>query len=133
MREVKFRGQAKYDGQWVYGYYVKRNGYDYGIIYEPNGLGHDVYPETVGIYTGLKDKNGKEIFNSDFLKDTQGNIYLVVWREDLASFGIEKNGWMFTHFFGEGIEASEVEVIGNIYENPELLSNKEDLENGQKH
>ena len=68
-------------------------------------------------YTGLKDKNGKEIYEGDLLKQK----IIVKWNEKFASWCLYREGWMFTHWFGESCNPEECEIIGNIYENPELL------------
>ena len=86
-------------------------------------------------YTGLKDKNGKEIYHLDIIKtdcETQfGKVEgesTVVWSDRYLGFGIEGpfvDGWgvrSFTSMF----YLSEIEIIGNIYENPELLEEKDE-------
>lgn len=72
-------------------------------------------------FTGLYDKNGKEIYEGDFIVSKHGDIMLVVWREDLASFALRKDGWMFDHYFGEAVNPKDCEVIGNVFSNPELV------------
>ena len=74
--------------------------------------------ENVMQFTGLLDKNSKEIYEGDILTD---NI-VVKWRDDWASFALDKYGWMHDHYFGEGVNAKDIEIIGNIYENPDLLT-----------
>lgn len=74
-------------------------------------------------FTGLHDKHGKEIYHKDFIKSNGGDIMLVVWRDDLASFALRKKGWAYDHYFGEAVDPGNTEVVGNIYTNPELIEN----------
>jgi uncharacterized phage protein (TIGR01671 family) len=76
-------------------------------------------------YTGLKDKNGKEIYESDILRfNPTDDACLIIWRQICASFCARKTGWTFDHYFGEAFDSSDCEIIGNIYQNPELVEVK---------
>lgn len=79
------------------------------------------YPETpVMQFTGLLDKTGKEIYEGDIIKAGEDKM-LLRWSEVYASFVLRKEGWAFSHFFGEACSPEDCEIIGNIHENPELL------------
>lgn len=126
MREILFRGKDPESGEWYYGYYVKRNDGDGGsLILEDYFLEsyEIVKPETVGQYTGLTDKNGAKIFDGDILEgDLEDRLdpgakwrSIVVW----GTFG-----WMCKDrqtLPMDEFDILEGEVIGNIYDNPELV------------
>jgi hypothetical protein len=109
-REIKFRAWSIEKQCWAY----------FGINDVPNWV-HLVEVEQ---YIGLHDKNGKKIFEGDLFKDSTG-ISLVTWNEYFASFCLRRNGWMYDHFFGEAVDPEDGEIIGNRYENPELLTIEE--------
>lgn len=150
MREILFRGKSTDTGAWVYGYYCGPFGdfdeHEICDIADTTCSRVDVDPETVGQYTGLKDKNGKRIFEGDIIAfpDTgedgyeykEGydftNIAAVCWnngRWELEDFRDENSGvkddmddW---HKDFIGIFPCS-EVIGNIHDNPELIGGKEE-------
>lgn len=133
MREVKFRGKRKDNGEWIKGYLVvdeisdkyyifpSGNSCNEQDILGKEGLLHiltfEVIPETVGQYTGLKDKNRTEIYEGDIVQ--QYNIKAngtIIYK--YGQFGIVALGMFWN------IHSSQTEVIGNIHDNPELLEVK---------
>lgn len=128
MKPIEFRGKRKDNGKWVYGYYVYDGVSGKSFIIseieetEKEGLArvlmYEVIPETVGQYTGLKDRNGKKIFKGDVVKKTPYN--LVVTFEDGAYIIKEPTGFGQTrrHLYHV---ATDIEIIGNLYKNLELL------------
>lgn len=78
-------------------------------------------PKTIGQYTGLTDKNGKMIFEGDIVEYPEG-IAEITWEETEALFGIKQDNDVcdFNSYWGQNLE-----VIGNVYDNPELLKGEE--------
>lgn len=127
MREILFRGKRTDNSEWVYGNYcgaeyLTTKGIEHLIIEVPrSGSSAKVLPETVGQYIGVTDINGKPIFEGDIVKygDT---IHKVVFeqRNGTAYFGLVYNE-LETLPFGHYQDLKQIEVIGNIHDNPELL------------
>ncbi|MDD5454052.1 MAG: YopX family protein [Candidatus Ratteibacteria bacterium] len=112
MDEIKFRQPIWEDGKLTkWHYWGFRGGKIQFTINQ-----HESY-----LFTGKKDKKGKEIYEGDFLKD-DNNLYLIKWSEEQAGIMIARKGWMYDHFITEMNDLKELEVVGNILENPELLS-----------
>lgn len=125
-REIKFRAKVKHhdpmrnpENGWVEGYYFQdlTQGKMRHYIFEPP-CSWEVIPETVGQFTGLLDKNGKEIYEGDvviFDNHLQG-ISQVVY--DYAGFDVVSNNYRTTL---RPMMNNHMRVVGNIYDNPELL------------
>ena len=112
MREILFRGKRKKgDKRWVEGDLL--HGYSgFGITNRYYaGSSFEVDPETVGQYTGLTDKNGARIFEGDIVKISNDEIFEVKYEDGGFTAGLFLGDWDYGH----------VEVIGNIYDNPELV------------
>lgn len=121
MRDILFRGKNIRTGEWEYGDFL-RNANGKSFIrkeYEGIDIFIEVYPETVGQYTGLKDCNEYKIFEGDVLQDLDdGALLEAEWNEDEASFcAPEINDYCC---YGAN-EMVCFEVIGNKWDNPELL------------
>jgi len=124
MREIKFRAKARYGGDWIYGALLKDNVFTYVLSGNPKvtmGLQitkevEEVLPETVGQYTGLKDKNGKMIFEGDVIhvdNYDEGWDSIVEFKGGAFAADVEGKDYDYTAI---GWLEYEVEVIGNIHE-----------------
>lgn len=130
MREIIFRGKNPDNGKWYEGAYSPHNWDFFGMKSEIpqiiinsedkylDGKWIEVIPETVGQYTGLKDKNGKKVFEGDIC-DCYGDIGVIEFDEEDS---------MFIYTYAENVSTNfgclygtELEVIGNVFDNPELL------------
>ena len=146
MREILFRGKRLDNGEWVQGrniltlildqseeleVYIAQSGAGYsadideaGNLLLTKGELYKVDPETVGQYTGLKDKNGTKIFEGDIVKRLFyfGLPVLSVVTFKNGAFGLEWNRGKVKEFSAfTSICNCTYEVIGNIYDNAELL------------
>lgn len=114
MREILFRGQWAHNNQWVEGFYVVDYTENHSA-YIVNSQGRFlIVHKSVGLYTGLKDKNGTRIFEGDIFINPSDprHKYVVCW---------EDGGFPWFCHEGSGFDAEEIEIIGNIHDNPEFL------------
>ena len=141
MREILFRGKMD-NGEWVYGSFCMDAleqfnglcGIDGFIRLYDKGKGkmqtYEVDRETVGQYTGLMDKNGKRIFEGDIVAqnwydydeprdDSFGKVVFCEYDCSFSVMDVNKDGFMPLGRCGS--YHWEVEVIGNVHDNPELL------------
>ncbi len=148
MRPIIFRGKRLDNGEWVEGDYFRKYIYD---RYDNGSLHHligwqvtdndgekfndyeDVDPDTVGQYTGMKDKNGKKIFEGDIFKDYSGIVRSVfrvpgglAFEDNPVSFGYDHRSPVYPYSsIAEMQNASWLsqccEIIGNIHDHPDLL------------
>lgn len=120
MTEIIFRGKRLNDGEWVDGNFVKGCIDDFAYIVEFGNKDLcrnyvEVIPETVGQYTGFDDKNGKKVFEGDILK-------AEIWWEQGGCYPHTETRFIeatFPNMYKNHFE--KFEVVGNIYDNPELL------------
>ena len=145
MREILFRGKRLDNGEWVYGWpfadtadcslkkagkcQCPHDGSEYFIVEWDDDF-HEyeerqVIPNTVGQYTGLKDKNGKMIFEGDIIESHYDSLYpdnvtieVVKWYQN--GWCIQEGNFLPDSLYGES-DLTVSKVIGNIYDNPYLL------------
>ncbi len=129
MLDTLFRGKREDNGEWVYGYYVKLPSAagSVCIMHVPAGNPDEhneqyyVVPETVGQYIGVKDKNSNKIFEGDICHFYGGDYYGNSW--DTSHFCVIE---FCTECFWYLEKAEYIEIIGNVYDNPELIGGKDD-------
>ena len=131
-----FRGKRTDNGEWVIG-----NRIDDGVtgqvfihaagnsVNESDKVGEDGYlqfvafevdPSTICQCTGHDDKNANLIFEYDIVKFEE-HIGVVMWDEESASYCVKVPRYVFPYFFGTSCFADKLEIVGNKFDNPELL------------
>lgn len=131
-----FKAKRADNGEWVIGFYahIYKKHYIYTGQIIHGGLydiaeRFEVDPSTICQCTGLRDKNGKLIWKNDIVKDEHGNFYKAFWQNNYYQFS-----WVCvkTDVFSIGtkwdlwsIKSFEIEVIGNAFDNPELVESEE--------
>lgn len=121
MRTIKFRGKTTANGHWVYGCLIN---YDDNVISISNRKSNPwVDPATIGQFTGLTDRNGKEIYEGDIIS-LRGYVAEVRWNNNICAFCIRFSfeSELGTSPLGSWIDSRRrCRVIGNIHDNPELM------------
>jgi uncharacterized phage protein (TIGR01671 family) len=123
MRTIKFRGKRVNRREWVYSTesFVQT---DEGICMGLYNEEKDVIPDTVGQFTGLYDKNGKEIYEGDIMNNpTSENVGVIQWNSALCQFQLSWQNMLTAADIVFMVMCGSL-VIGNIHDNPELLTNK---------
>jgi hypothetical protein len=145
--EYLFRGKRVDNGKWMYGYPWGDNGAGFPDIITNKDGAYQVDPDTVGLCSSLPDKNGKKIFQGDIIlwgdkqaREAGGAVYAVVEFRS-GCFGISESGRFheFWHYLADKWDDTEItvgmwgdmpieqyfracfEVVGNRWDNPELL------------
>lgn len=141
MRDILFRGKCMYTGKWVEGYLVKISEDDYRIATEEDinwsytklgdydGVMTCVNPETICQYTGMTDKNGNKIWENDVCStDLKRRYKIVRFRNGCFMYNVNDGGEDYYDIMmpiEPLVDSDEfTEVIGNIFDNPELLKNE---------
>lgn len=141
MREILFRAKRKDNNEWVEGYYIyhiKRTLCVAGDSIKPEDEQHvimcdgfsdwnmprgtvcfDIHPETICQFTGMLDRNGRRIWENDIVRS--GTDMVVKWSERFAGWCLYQNRWLYEHYFGEAVDEEDCEVVGNVFDNQELL------------
>lgn len=129
-RQIIFRGYNRKNNKWLYGYYIVNRGQHFICpegVQNPLASWEDfvVEEESVGEYTGVKDKENRKIYEGDIIGGSNGSINgrewpfkrVIKWKEDRQGFNTPS--WVYmdrTHYYN---------VIGNVYQNKELLEDEE--------
>lgn len=125
MRDILFKAKRIYDGKWVEGsvYRISEKHNPFIMLKDSFGESYEVDEDTICQYTGLADKNGNRIWENDVVKCNYNDygekgtyIGKVIFREDTCTFVVTDGKNTDYEWWNE-----EKEVIGNIFDNPELI------------
>ena len=146
MRTIKFRGKNTNKNEWVNGDLVVVEDGMHNVVrakiithcftksfqggdFDHYSISTLVKPESIGQFTGLRDKNGNEIYEGDVIRGKYHTTHLIQYNEKEASFfaySLPISEFSFRgHFYQDWINEFDKVVIGNIHDNPELLKNND--------
>lgn len=130
MITIKFRGKDFETGEWIFGDLIQRLGYYPAILTtyptEEGKVGYAeraVREDTVGQFSTLRDKNGKEIYAGDIIRAGEEKILLEV-RFVRGVFAFLWNGDLDDEFSCNAPTQEWAEVVGNIHDNPKMIKRK---------
>lgn len=118
------------NGEWVQGFLHCKDNKWYISNKAGAPFAYEVRPDTLCQCTGLKDKNGKLIWENDIVKDEKGNFYKAIWQNNFYRFSWDCIKSNISVYVGnkfdlwDRIKGFEIEVVGNIFDNPELLESE---------
>jgi uncharacterized phage protein (TIGR01671 family) len=138
MRDTKFRGFVEAESRWIYGDLLHNYWHLDGVVYETairykinDGYSYPipVKPDTVGQFTGLYDKDGREIYEGDVVRYTnpyskQTYQHTVLWDNRFAGFALFENGNQWAKE-SDWLKIKDIEIVGNIHEHPKLLNEQQ--------
>lgn len=119
-REIKFRGKSQSSGEWFYGYLFKSDSGESTHIRTNYKGCLNIDPDTVGEYTGLRDKNKIEIYENDLIKCGK-DIYEIIWNRGMFVLKNIHSSVIGDISLGLMLDVFDLEIIGNRYDNSELL------------
>ena len=114
-----YRANRTDNGEFIEGLLTIMWGQFHIINPDDENTAYPIDESTICQCTGLKDKHGKLIFENDIVRC--GKNCTVTWCDTFASWRLNTSGWMYSHFFGEACKPEDVEIVGKIFDNPELL------------
>ena len=131
MRQIKLRAKTVNEGEWVYGMTISHGTVDrkrnclFFEVAENKWKG--VIPDTLGQFTGLTDRNGKEIYEGDIVRYGEFIYHVIEFKHGMFGYTLA-DGWFVGYggnsnfTFNPLDKSKEHEIIGNIHDNPELLN-----------